>query len=245
VSEGDRRQQMLQLVALRDLDLRRAEAQQLIDSVPRVLASRFRDGNHSRIQLEAAKEKLKGFLTHLKHQELELAAREEALQKANANLLTAKTNQEYTALMGEIQRRKEEKSEAEGVVIEQYDVIKQGEAMVAEAEERVTEAESEYGDFETRARNELREHQGELTVLNERRDQIRKGIDGDVLKVYDRAYNALGSGLASSESNVCQGCFSSLTPNDRSRLISNRELIICRSCQRILYLPEVLLASPQ
>ena len=65
-----------------------------------------------------------------------------------------------------------------------------------------------------------------------------------MLKIYDRAFQAHGEGLAPIENNVCQGCFSSVTPNDRSRLISGRELVVCRSCQRIVYLPEVLQASP-
>jgi len=58
------------------------------------------------------------------------------------------------------------------------------------------------------------------------------------------AHAALGEGLAPIEGNVCQGCFSSITPNDRSRLISALELVVCRSCSRIIYLPEVLQASP-
>jgi predicted nucleic acid-binding Zn-ribbon protein len=73
---------------------------------------------------------------------------------------------------------------------------------------------------------------------------VERAIVADVLKVYDRAYGAHGEGVVPIENNICQGCFSSVTPNDRSRLISSLELIVCRSCQRIVYLPESLQASP-
>jgi hypothetical protein len=243
--DGDQRQQILQLVNLADIDRRRADAQRLIDSVPRVLASRQRGSHQAEAALQASKDKLQGFQKHLKTLELDLAVREQALAKANGNLMSAKTNQEYSLMMGEIGRRKEEKSEAEEKILEQYEVLKQGEQMVKDAEARLVEARKDYGAFESRAQAELDEHQKELSALDERREQVRRAIKPDVLKIYDRAYSAHGTGLAAAENNICQGCFSSLLPNDRSRLISGRETVICRSCQRILYLPEVLQAAPQ
>ena len=149
--DTDRRQQALHLIALRDVDSQRAEAQKLVDAVPRILAARFRDSDQARAGVEISKQRLVAFKTHLKGLELELASREEALQKANGNLLTAKTNQEYTALMSEIGRKRDEKGEGEEAVLEQYDVIKQGEQLVVEAGERLKEAESEYEAFEVRA----------------------------------------------------------------------------------------------
>ena len=188
---------------------------------------------------------IQGFQKHLKSLELDLATREQALAKANGNLMSAKTNQEYSLMMGEIGRRKEEKGEAEEKILEQYEVIKQGEGMVADATKRLQEARAEFGEFEGRAQAEMAEHQKDMQALDQRREQVRRAIKPDVLKIYDRAYNAHGTGVAAAENNICEGCFSSLLPNDRSRLISNRETVICRSCQRILYLPEVLQAAPQ
>ncbi len=241
----DQRQVILQLVNLSDIDRQRADSQLLIDSVPRVLASRSRDSDQATLGLEAARTKLMGFQARLKTLELELASREEGLGKANGNLLTAKSNQEYTLMMGEIARKKEEKSEAEEQVLEQFDVIKQGEKMVADAEARLEAAKLEYQAFEKRARTEMAEHQKEHAALDERREQVRRGIKPDTLRIYDRAYGAHGSGIVAVESKVCQGCFCNILPNDGARLISGRELIICRQCQRILYLPSVLQATPQ
>ncbi len=240
----EQRQQTLHLVALSEIDHRRSEAQSLIDSVPRVLASRHRESSGAETGLAAAREKLKGFQARLKSLELDLAAREEELQKSRGNLLTAKTNQEYTALMEEISRKQENKSEAESAVLEQFDVIKQGEQMVVEAQGRLAEAAEEYQAFEERARGQLADHQKDLGELDVRRNEIRTQLEPEILKIYDRAYGAHGSGVAPAEGNICQGCFSTLTPNDRARMISGRELMICRSCQRILYLPEAVQASP-
>ena len=73
---------------------------------------------------------------------------------------------------------------------------------------------------------------------------MRRALDAEVLKVYDRAFKALGEAVCPVEANVCQGCFSPVTPNDRSRLLSGRELVTCRVCSRIQFLPEVLQAAP-
>ncbi|MHC5210246.1 MAG: zinc ribbon domain-containing protein [Planctomycetota bacterium] len=238
------RQQTFQLVALRDVDRLRAQTTQLIEAVPRVLAGRRRESHAAQAGLEAARLKLQGFKSHLKTLELDLAEREAALGKANGNLLGAKTNQEYSLLQGEIARKRDEKGQGEEKILEQFEVIKQGEQLVLEAEARLAEAEKEFKAFEDRAHDQLAEHQKELAAQDERREQIRKAIAPVALKVYDRAYGAHGEGVVAIENNICQGCFSSITPNDRSRLLSNLELMVCRSCQRIIYLPEALQASP-
>ncbi|MGQ0553963.1 MAG: zinc ribbon domain-containing protein [Planctomycetota bacterium] len=217
---------------------------QLLDAVPRILAARQRDSAGAQAGLEAARQKHQGFRTHLKSLELDLADRESGLQKAQGNLLSAKTNQEYSLLQAEIARKQEEKGKVEEQILEQFEVIKQGEGLVKEAEAHLVEAKQEFSAFEHRAQAELAEHQSELKLHDERREQIRRALEAEVLKIYDRAFRAHGDAVAPVEGGVCQGCFSSITPNDRSRLVSGRELITCRSCQRIIYLPEVLQASP-
>ena len=243
VTREEQRQQVFQLVALRDVDRLRAQTTQLIEAVPRILAGRQRDVTAAKDGLEAAKAKLQGFKSHLKTYELDLADREGAIQKANANLMSAKTNQEYSLLVAEIARKKDDKGKVEEQILEQFEVIKQGEKLVKDAEAHLKEAQAEFGAFEERARKEMAEHKAELAGHDERREQIRRALDGEVLKVYDRAFKALGEGVVPVESNICQGCFSSITPNDRSRLLSGRELVTCRVCSRIQYLPEVLQAS--
>lgn len=243
MTADDPRQQTFQLVALAEIDARRAETQQLIDSVPRILAARKKESRDAEATLAAQRDKLQRFRAHLKSLELDLAEREAALGKANGNLLTAKSNAEYSLLMAEISRKKEDKEKTEESILEQFEVIKQGERLVVAAEQRLTEAHGEYTEFEVRALRELDEHHADMAKHDERRNQIRKAIQGDVLKIYDRAYNALGTGLAAAESRTCQGCFSTLTPNDANRLLANRSLVVCRMCQRILYDPQVLQAS--
>jgi len=244
VTADDPRQQTLHLVHLGEIDRKRLEILKLIDSVPRVLAARQRASTDAESQLVAVRDKVQGFRAHLKSLELDLAQREAALSKANANLLSAKSNQEYSLLMGEITRKKEDKGAVETSILEQYDVIKQGERMIEDAQAALAQAQEGYAEFEDRARQELATHQKELAEFDERRGQIRRGIDGEVLKIYDRVFEAHGSAIVPAEANTCQGCFSTLTPNDRNRLIGGRQLVICRVCQRILYMPEVLQASP-
>lgn len=236
-------QQTLQLLDLSSVDEQRSEIQKLTEGVPRILKSRKRATVEAEAGVESAKEKLMGFQAHLKTLELDLVAREEAISKANGNLLNASSNQEYTLMQAEIARKKEEKGQTEEEILKQYDVIQQGEQLVKDAEARLAEAKEEYRGFEQRAEAELATHQGELDALETKREGIRRAVKVDVLKIYDRAQAAHGTGVCPVESDICQGCFSKLTPNDRSRLAAGRELVICRTCQRILYLPQALQAS--
>ncbi|GJM20431.1 MAG: hypothetical protein DHS20C15_03460 [Planctomycetota bacterium] len=242
--ETDTRQQTFQLVALGNVDKKRADAQLLIDAVPRMLASRSRDSREAQANLDAAKAKHQGFQAHLKSLELDLGAKEDELTKANGNLMSATSNEQYTLMMAEISRRKEEKGAVEEAILEQFDVIKQGERMVAEASARLAEAQQEYAGFEEKARLEIADHQKELAEFDERREQVRKAIAPEVLVIYDRAYKAHGDAIVPCEGNTCHGCFSTLTPNDQNRLLGGKRLMTCKVCQRILYKPDALHASP-
>lgn len=244
VTADEPRQLLFQLVALGDLDKKRGTEKRLIEAVPKTLAKRSRSTREAQETLDVSKEKHQGFQARLKTLELDLAEKEAALEKANMNLHSAKSNQEYTLLMAEITRKKDEKGAVEELILEQYDVIKAGERMVSEAEAALEEARKEYSEFEERALGEHHEHIKTLAALDERREQVRRAIDGEALKIYDRAYEALGDAVVPAEGKTCQGCFSILTPNDNNRLLSGRQLVTCRSCQRILYLPEVIESTP-
>jgi predicted nucleic acid-binding Zn-ribbon protein len=205
-----------------------------------MLAARGRLSREAKESLEVAKEKRMGFQAHLKTLELDLADREGLLQKANGNLMSAKSNQEYTLLIAEINRKTEEKGTVEESILEQYDVIAVGDRMVIECEARLREAEEDYLAFQKRALEELDAHRAELAIMDGRRAQVIKAISPDPLQIYERAHKALGNAIVPAEGKTCQGCFSTLTPNDNNLLHSSKRIIICRQCQRILYLPEVI-----
>ncbi|MED5331038.1 MAG: C4-type zinc ribbon domain-containing protein [Planctomycetota bacterium] len=244
MSNDEQSQIIIQLVALRDVDTQRAEARSLIDSVPRILQARLKETTEAGKALETSKERLAGFKAHLGNLESDLATKEEALGKASSNLLNARSNDEYALMQIEIGRKREAKGAAESEIINQYDVINQGEELVKNAGDQIEAAQAEYQAFEERAMREMKEHIAELEEFEERREQVRKTLSPDALNIYDRAYKAHGEGIAVAEANVCQGCFSGLTPNDQSRMISGKEIIVCRTCHRILFLPETLQASP-
>jgi len=243
VTEEPDRQRTFHLVALGELDAKRSELQRLIDAVPRILASRSSQVDAARAHQQAATEKLKGFRAHLKTLELELARTEEAVQKAQRNLLTAKSNQEYSLLQDEIRRRSVERGDIETRILEQYEIIQQGEGLVAQADERLAQAEREHDEFVRRSQGEAEAHRAELEALDARRDQIRAALAADVLAIYDRTFAARGQGVGPMENGICQGCFSKLVMNDVVRLKAGRELVTCPACQRILYMPETLQAS--
>ena len=60
----------------------------------------------------------------------------------------------------------------------------------------------------------------------------------DVLTHFRRLVAAHGAGaLAAAEGGVCSACYIELSPQMRVELNSDK-LVFCRSCGRLLYLPE-------
>jgi predicted nucleic acid-binding Zn-ribbon protein len=81
----------------------------------------------------------------------------------------------------------------------------------------------------------------EMDATKKRRQELQAQADRQALQLYERILQARqGLAVVAVEARICQGCYMTLTPNDLMNLQGGRALVTCKSCQRILYLPEAL-----
>ncbi|NIM71371.1 MAG: hypothetical protein GTO48_13220 [Xanthomonadales bacterium] len=77
---------------------------------------------------------------------------------------------------------------------------------------------------------------GQLEV---ERQQLRGGINPDVLNTYDRlAASHPENALAEVRNRICQGCFTRITKQTENLLMRDTKLVRCHSCGRILILAD-------
>ena len=78
----------------------------------------------------------------------------------------------------------------------------------------------------------------ELTRIKGDLQLTEKDLTDDVREKYDRVVKQKGAdGMAAVDGDSCGGCFQQLTGNMVSDLIMGR-VIPCRSCGRLLYMPD-------
>ena len=81
----------------------------------------------------------------------------------------------------------------------------------------------------------------EEAVLQERRDACAAKIDARTMSAYERIRQSVHNHLAVVSvygGNACGGCFNTITPQRLVEIASNRKLIICEHCGRIIINPD-------
>ena len=81
----------------------------------------------------------------------------------------------------------------------------------------------------------------EEKVLREHRDECAAKIDDRTMSAYERIRASVHNHLAVVSvynGDSCGGCFNTITPQRRMEIASNRKLIICEHCGRIIINPD-------
>lgn len=160
------------------------------------------------------------------------------IQRRKARLLECDDNREYQLLKDQIAADEmaasvlaDEAIELMTRVEEMAAKVKEAEAAVAAAKEAAVKWQNEFAKQEPEIRSAITEVEKELKHLETL-------LSGEIKELYQRALRSKGSGaLAPLRGDFCGGCNQHVPLNMRSQLMLGQP-IWCRSCGRLLYLPE-------
>ena len=157
------------------------------------------------------------------------------ISKYRDQSLDVKTNDQYKALLHEIQFAEKEIAANEDKILElmvNADARdKEVKAAHAELKEETAEIEKE----KEQARQRTTEDEKLLGEARAKRDQLRTGIREDLLRHYERVSKFRGSGISEVRDHKCMACQVMLRPQTYNDVRSGKETVVCDSCQRILY----------
>jgi predicted nucleic acid-binding Zn-ribbon protein len=157
------------------------------------------------------------------------------ISKYRDQSLDVKTNEQYKALLAEIQFAEQEIRLNEDRILEVMVNVdardKEVKAAEAELKAETAEIEKEKED----ARRVTAEDQKKLTEWNAKRDALRGEIAEDVLRQYERVAKFRGSGLAEVRGQKCMGCQVMLRPQTYNEVTLGEKVMACETCQRIYY----------
>ena len=234
------RETLLQLVELQRLDDERHRISETLEALPAE-----REGSQQR--LEAGQQRLADAEAELEARQLVLRQAETALQDAEelrkrheAQQSQVKTNEAYRALLHEIEAAGEAISEAETRILEGMDATQEGSAMLEAARSELAQLERDtaarLGELEEQAKT-LAGDQGEAEAA---RAALAGQITASALQRYTRIAERKRPAMALVENEVCTGCRVGISPQLYVDLIGGKDLIACRTCNRLLILPKTL-----
>ena len=230
----------------------------MLPDIDKLLELQIADKEIRRLQDEVAalpkrtaviEQKLAGTKAHLEKVRVAAKSDEANRKKFEANIkdlqgkiskyrdqsLDVKTNDQYKALLHEIQFAEEEIRLNEDRILEVMVSVdtREKEVKAAEAELKAETAEIEKEKEE--ARKVTAEDQKKLGEWNAKRDALRQAISEDLLRHYERVMKFRGSGLAEVRDQKCMGCQVMLRPQIYNEVRIGEKVVICDSCQRIYY----------
>ena len=157
------------------------------------------------------------------------------ISKYRDQSLAVKTNDQYRALMDEIQFAEKEIAVNEDKILE---MMVNADARDREVKAAQVELKAETAEIEKEkeeARQLTAKDEKLLTEWRAKRDQIRTGVNEDLLRHYERVSKFRGSGLSEVRDQQCMACRVKLRPQTYNEVRSGQQTIVCDSCQRILY----------
>ncbi len=168
-----------------------------------------------------------------------LMGREEAIKKLELSMLAPKIgNKEYKAIQTQIASIKADNELTEEEMLEAMEALDRLAEAVTDAERRLGGHEAALREAESRVENEVGLFNRQIDEIRQERDEKTSTVPGEVLIVYDRVVLARGSSaVAPVTDGYCQGCYMTVTTQDVSLILKGNKLQQCKTCQRILYIP--------
>ena len=189
--------------------------------------------------------KVKDAIKHNQSQRKELESKvvdiEAKVSKYRDQLMSVKTNEEYKAMVKEIDYGQEgiQKEEDQILVL-----MEESESLAADlknAETVLTEDQKMVQTEQVSLEESNRQDTGTLEAYLEERTGLEKDIDEDILSRYERVRGVRGGvALASASDEACDVCNVRMRPQIFQEVRKNSTIISCESCSRILYDPENL-----
>jgi len=157
------------------------------------------------------------------------------ISKYRDQSLDVKTNDQYKALLHEIQFAEQEIRLNEDRILEVMVNVDAREKDVKAAEAELKAETAEIEKEKEEARKVTAEDQKKLAEWNAKRDALRHEISEDTLRQYERVAKFRGSGLAEVRAQKCMGCQVMLRPQTYNEVKNGEKVMACESCQRIVY----------
>ncbi len=223
------------LLKLQDTDKEIRRLQDEVAELPKRVAVIEQKLAGTKAQLEKAQAAVKADEASRRKYETNISDLRGKISKYRDQSLDVKTNDQYKALLHEIQFAEKEIAANEDKILE---LMVNADARDKEVKAANAELKAETAEIEKekeQARQRTAEDEELLSESRARRDGLRGGIREDLLRHYERVSKFRGSGISEVRDHKCMACQVMLRPQTYNDVRSGKETVVCDSCQRILY----------
>lgn len=230
-------QQLEYLMQLQEIDLRIGALEKERSLLPEEI-ERLRLAFQREVDAwESSKKKMDDLEKDRRKKERELEEIEAKLSKYNTQLLSVKTNKEYTAMLHEIDQCKEEISSKEEAILILFDQQEEVQAALGHEKKEEEEKRRLFEEEKSRIDARLAQIEKEIEALSGERGGIEEKVEEDLLREYSKLIDfRKGLAVSRAKDGSCIGCHIHLMPQLFQEIKANDDRIFrCPNCHRFLF----------
>jgi predicted nucleic acid-binding Zn-ribbon protein len=223
------------LLRLQEADKEIRRLQEEIAELPKRVAAIEQKLAGTKAQLEKAQASVKADEATRRKHDTAITDLRGKISKYRDQSLDVKTNDQYKALLHEIQFAEKEIAATEDKILE---LMLNADARDKEVKAAQAELKAETAEIEKEkaaAHERTSEDEKLLVEWRAKRDQMRAGVNEDLLRHYERVSKFRGSGISEVRDHKCMACQVMLRPQTYNDVRTGQQTVVCDSCQRILY----------
>ncbi|MEX1128415.1 MAG: C4-type zinc ribbon domain-containing protein [Vicinamibacterales bacterium] len=234
------------LIHLQELDSAAERARRRIADIPASQQALEARTAARAAELHAVQDRIAATTASRRDIEKDVAAVQARLSKYKDQLMSVKTNKEYTAMQHEI-------ATAEGLVrsyddrlLELMEASDQEAADLKAAEAAMKAEQAQIARDQQALDQEKISQEAELERLSAERADVVSRISREAMDIYIRvAHGRRGVALAEARDGLCGVCHVRMRPQAFNQVRRNDSIYQCESCTRILYYVQPLPGVPQ
>src|SRR5438094_7760056 len=210
------------LIELQQADREILRLKEEIAALPKRVAAIEQKLAGTKAGLEAAKAAIKTDEAARRKYEVAIQDLQGKISKYRDQSLEVQTNEQYKALLHEIQFAEQEIGANEDKILELMVNAEARDKQVKAAEAELKEEAAEIEKEKVIAHDRTAQDEKELAEWNAKRDAARAAVDPDLLRHYDRVLKFRGSGIAEVLDHKCTGCSVKLRPQTFNEVRSGK-----------------------
>jgi predicted nucleic acid-binding Zn-ribbon protein len=224
------------LLILQARDVRVAELTDEQENIPRQVAAVERDLAAKTAQFGELKNKTRLIESERKKIDLEVKSKEAAIVRYKAQQLATRKNEEFAALIHEIEHTQAEISTLEDSELEFMEAYDKGLVEVAAGEKELAQAEAKTKDKKAALQKRAEVTAAELKTTLAQQAEAEKAVPEEVLTRYRRILQSKGDvALVPVDHGSCGGCHMKLTTQTVNNARREDALAACENCGRLVY----------
>ena len=224
------------LIHLQELDSAAERARRRIADIPAVQQSLEARSAAGAAAVEAVKDRISATALSRRDIEKEVAAVQTRLSKYKEQLMSVKTNKEYTAMQHEIATAEGLVRSYEDRLLELMEAADQEAADLKVAETAMKNEQAQIARDQKALAEEKVAREAEIQRLAAERAELVSKISKEAMEIYVRvAHGRRGQAVAQARDGVCVVCHVRMRPQVFNQVRRNDGIHQCESCTRILY----------